>query len=45
MTKDEPDIVVEGRAEPLSDADAVRRITEQFKQEELPRPSRWTFGN
>jgi hypothetical protein len=87
------DIVVEGRAEPLSDADAVRRITEQFnasgwpleargvevhgpnaptagpppyrifrvepikafgfpgtygmeqfKQEELPRPTRWNFA-
>jgi hypothetical protein len=87
------DIVVEGRAEPLSDEDAVRRIAdqfrtngwpleaggnevhgpnaptagpppyrifrvepikafglpgtyamEQFKQEELPRPTRWTFA-
>jgi hypothetical protein len=88
------DIIVEGRAEPLSDADAVVRITEQvnavgwpleargvevqgpnaptagpppyrifrvepttafglpgtygmeqFKPEDLPRPTRWTFGD
>jgi hypothetical protein len=34
------DIVVEGRAEPLEDADAVRRITEQFNASGWPLEAR-----
>ena len=36
------DIVVEGRATPLSDADAVRRIAEQFKANGWPLEARGT---